>query len=632
MRTDKVLERLDSIPSLSRAGKPINGLSRLIGALPIWDQAYGRISSNDGSMTAGVDGETFDGFSLDKVNNIIKRVLDGSYEFSPVRRVYIPKSNGQKRPLGIPTVEDRLVQEVVRSLLDRVYDPIFSRYSHGFRSGRSCHTALRQIGKNWTGTKWFVNVDIAGFFDSINHDVLLELLRKRIQDEKIILLVKKMLEAGYLENWRYVGTYSGTPQGGVISPLLANIVLHELDCFVMDTIKEFDSGKDRKVNPAYRNVSVKIQRLRNKAEKSAQSGDFEASNRFKREAAGLLRDRSALPYGDMKDPNFKRLKYVRYADDFLLGVIGSKAEAVAIKELIESFLKDTLKLEVAHDKTCVRHVSEGVVFLGYEIVEDDSKTVKTADNDASSMRYMHNRKIREGIKYLRFKVPVQKRELFLSRNRFGDLHANKAMHRPELAVLDDLEIVQFYNATIRGFVEYYKLADSARYELKKVHWIWLSSLLKTLANKHKSSRTKEAHRLQKTCVENGFPKNPLGIVYSARGVMRKLLLFRFEAVDWSELKGRKVDLPPKTAQYTMARTSYADRLNATECEWCGSKRSQQNRIVMHHVHRLKDRVGTVLWKFLDSARKRKQIALCEECHKKHHAGKLDLSNRLKDAA
>ena len=331
MRTDKVLERLDSIPSLSRAGKPINGLSRLIGALPIWDQAYGRISSNDGSMTAGVDGETFDGFSLDKVNNIIKRVLDGSYEFSPVRRVYIPKSNGQKRPLGIPTVEDRLVQEVVRSLLDRVYDPIFSRYSHGFRSGRSCHTALRQIGKNWTWTKWFVNVDIAGFFDSINHDVLLELLRKRIQDEKIILLVKKMLEAGYLENWRYVGTYSGTPQGGVISPLLANIVLHELDCFVMDTIKEFDSGKDRKVNPAYRNVSVKIQRLRNKAEKSAQSGDFEASNRFKREAAGLLRDRSALPYGDMKDPNFKRLKYVRYADDFLLGVIGSKAEAVAIK-------------------------------------------------------------------------------------------------------------------------------------------------------------------------------------------------------------------------------------------------------------------------------------------------------------
>ncbi|EJJ26238.1 reverse transcriptase domain-containing protein [Rhizobium sp. CF142] len=219
-----VEKRLGSIIDLSRQGKRINGLFRLLSAPTLWEKAYEQIAPNKGALTPGADAEnTLDGFSLERMEGIIARVMDGSYRFSPARRQYIPKANGKKRPLGIPTADDKLVQAAVKILLEHVYEPIFSEQSHGFRRGRSCHTALTEIRRTWHGMKWLVEVDIVGYYDNIDHNILLGLLRKRIDDDRLLQLIRRMLKAGYLEDWKFHKTFSGAPQGGVISPILANV-------------------------------------------------------------------------------------------------------------------------------------------------------------------------------------------------------------------------------------------------------------------------------------------------------------------------------------------------------------------------------------------------------------------------
>jgi len=190
--------------------------------------AYGKIYRNNGAMTEGVTDETAEGMSLDKIETIIKALRDEMFRWKPARRVYIPKKHGKLRPLGLPDWSSKLVQEVMRLLLNAYYEPQFSDHSHGFRPKRGCHTALREI-KTWIGTAWFIEGDISKCFDKLDHQVLLTILRENIHDEKFIRLISELLEAGYLEDWKYHATLSGTPQGGVLSPLLANTYLNKLD-------------------------------------------------------------------------------------------------------------------------------------------------------------------------------------------------------------------------------------------------------------------------------------------------------------------------------------------------------------------------------------------------------------------
>ncbi|WP_231565382.1 reverse transcriptase domain-containing protein [Sphingomonas sp. Ant H11] len=247
MQTAMILRRLETLPALSRAGKRVNGLHRLLRSSHLYERAYVKVSRNRGAATPGVDGQSFDGMTLERLANLARQVADGTYRPRPVRRVYIPKGNGKMRPLGIPTVDDRIVQEAARIVLAQIYDPVFSRHSHGFRTGRSCHTALEEIRNTWTGMKWLIEVDVRGFFDNIDHDILLRLLSKRIDDPRFIGLIEKMLKAGVMDDWTFERTYSGTPQGGVISPLLANIYLHELDEFMEEmrvaSIREKRAGQ-----------------------------------------------------------------------------------------------------------------------------------------------------------------------------------------------------------------------------------------------------------------------------------------------------------------------------------------------------------------------------------------------------
>ena len=224
--------------------------------------AYQRIYAKPGNMTPGSDGKTIDGMSVDRIGHLIAALKDESYMPTPARRVYIPKKNGKKRPLGIPSIEDKMVQEVVRLILEAVYEGHFENSSHGFRPRRSCHTALRSIQTLFTGANWFIEGDIKGFFDNIDHHILIETLRERISDERFLRLIWKFLKAGYIEDFTFHKTYSGTPQGGIISPILANIYLDKFDKYMREYAESFDKGKKRRENPLHASYSRKAVRLR----------------------------------------------------------------------------------------------------------------------------------------------------------------------------------------------------------------------------------------------------------------------------------------------------------------------------------------------------------------------------------
>ena len=300
-------------------------------------RAYSRIQKNTGAMTPGTTKETVDGMSQEKIANLIEAIRYERWQWTPVRRVEIPKSNGKTRPLGIPTWSYKLLQEVIRSTLEAYYDPQFSEHSHGFRPNRGCHTALNQIHKTWVGAKWFIEGDIKGCFDNIDHTKLMSILREKIQDNRLLRLIAGLLKAGYCEEWAYHPTLSGTPQGGVISPLLANIYLDQMDAYVAKKlIPAHTRSEHRKPNPQSTRLS--------------QLGSYYRRMGRPEKAEELRRQAQKLPSGIPNDPDYRRLRYVRYADDFLLGFIGPKAEAEEIKEEVATFLQTELQLTLSQKK------------------------------------------------------------------------------------------------------------------------------------------------------------------------------------------------------------------------------------------------------------------------------------------
>lgn len=316
-----VKRRVDTIPEVSRSGKRINGLFRLMATPDLWMQAYQKIHTNHGAITPGVDRNTLDGFSDERVFNLIELLTTDRYRPKPVRRTYIPQSDGRTRPLGVPTGDDKLVQEVIRGLLERIYEPLFSDRSHGFRPKRSCHTALSEIADRWTGVKWFVEADIEGFYNNLDHDVLLRALGKQIEDTRFLRLIERFLHAGYLEDWHWNPTYSGVPQGGIVSPILSNVYLHELDMFMEDMVRAFSRGKKRKDCTPYHTITTRCTRLRQRVQAALEQGDVATAGQWKREILHQEKLRAHYPAGDPYDPGFRRLYYCRYADDCAPGTV-----------------------------------------------------------------------------------------------------------------------------------------------------------------------------------------------------------------------------------------------------------------------------------------------------------------------
>jgi group II intron reverse transcriptase/maturase len=508
--------------------------------------------------------------------------------------------------VGIPSGDDKLVQEVARNLLEKVYEGIFKETSHGFRPARSCHTALDQIRRTWDGVNWIIEFDIKGYFDNIDHKILVECLEKRIDDPKFIKLIKAMLKAGYMEDWTYHKTYSGTPQGGIVSPILANIYLHELDEFIEQTRMGFNQGAGRKISPEYKRLEYQISRRRKAIDRLKTTGeDVETINKLRGEITVIDRERKNIPSRDPLDKGYKRLHYCRYADDFVLGIIGSKQDAEEIFTNIRMFLKERLNLAISEAKSKIRYSRENIPFLGYDMtIYSGNKIVKMV----KAGRHTTLQSISQKISLL---IPQEKIVAFCKSKEYGHYDQVLAIKRTALLQLSDAEIISTYNAELRGFANYYRLAYAVKSRLDKLMWIAHGSMFRTLAAKHNSTSKKEAAKLR-------VGQNYVLTYASPKGI-KELKVWKPKELKTTPLREAGFEKVLDSRKITMARVEITRRIHANMCEYCGK---DQGYTEVHHVRKLKDLKGKELWQYQMIARRRKTLVLCIECHKRLHAGKL----------
>jgi group II intron reverse transcriptase/maturase len=554
--------------------------------------AYGNLYRKQGAMTPGATPETADGMSLAKIDRLIAQLRGERYRWTPVRRVHIPKANGKTRPLGIPTWSDKLLQEVIRLILTAYYEPQFDRRSHGFRPGRGCHTALGEVQRIWTGTRWFIEGDIAQYFDTIDHDLLLGVLGERIDDNRFLELIRRLLQAGYLEEWRFNATLSGTPQGGVVSPLLANLYLHEFDRYVTGTlIPSYTRGKQRRTDPAYQRLCNRRHYLKGKPAAAA-------------EVRAIIQARRRLSSKDPFDPTYRRLWDVRYADDFLLGYIGTRQEAEEIKTALKTWLWDRRRLRLSEEKTLVTHATDTPArFLGYAIVNQQSHTKCTNGARSANGR-------------IALRVPAE----VIARKCRPYLRQGKPIHRPERLANSDFSIVADYQQEYRGVVQYYQLATNVCH-LHKLRWVMEASLLKTLAAKHRTTVARMAAKYRATVPgPDGRARQCLAVTLERAGKPPRVA--RFGGIPLQRHRTATLDDQPPQARAHY--TELEKRVRADRCEVCGST----SAIEVHHIRKLADLRRAdgrqrPAWQQHMSARQRKTLVLCRACHVKLHAGQFD---------
>ena len=596
----KAEQILQAVQKMGEKRIPLTRVYRSLFSEDLFLAAYDKIARNRGALTVGTENDTADGMSRERIQRIIEKLRNERFNFRPARRIQIPKKSGGTRPLGIPNFTDKLVQEVLRMVLEAYYEPRFRDSSHGFRPGRGCHTALASLHQKFKGAAWFIEGDIRGCFDNIDHEVLMAILARDIQDGRMLNLLRMGLEAGYLENWQYNRTYSGTPQGGILSPLLANIYLHELDAYIEEVlIPQYTRGKKRADNREYGNLAYAIKCARN-------AGD-------QKRVQELELQRRKLPSQDVHDPNFRRLKYIRYADDFILSFIGTKSEAEEIKAAISAFLKEKLHLEMSASKTLITHSrTEHARFLGYDI------SVYHAD-DKISPRSGTLTKTRSVNGCIRLGIPYGKVDELARRYMRGE----KPIHEAGLLAFSDAQIIDVYQQRFRGVAEYYKFATD-RNALRKLKYIMEVSLTKTLANKFKSTvaRMYQKYGGKRTVQEYTYKvlvvevptKNGTRYIYWG-GIPLKVIKTGTEVLD--DNNGRR------NVTFS-SRTDLVQRLQANECEICGS----QENCEVHHLRKLADlknrwrgRKEKPAWVTTMIAMQRKTLVVCAKCHVAIHTGK-----------
>ena len=557
--------------------------------------AYQRIYAKQCNMTPGTDGKTIDEMSLERIERLIVSLKDESYQPHPARRVYIPKKNGKKRPLGIPSFEDKLVQEVVRLLLEAIYEGHFEGTSHGFRPHRSCHTALGMIQKSFAGAKWFIEGDIKGFFDNIDHNVLISILRERISDERFLRLIRKFLNAGYVEDWKYNKTYSGTPQGGIISPMLANIYLDKFDKYIKEYAAKFRKGDRRSINPEYWRLNNKKNWLKKKLQKTS---DEQIRKSYLYEIAQLSKQMLSTPHKDAMDADFRRMQYVRYADDFLISVIGSKSECETIKADITQFMREQLKLELSDEKTLITHAQDKAKFLGYEIFIRKSDAVKR--NKDGVLKRDFNGAVVLTLNSAVIQKKLTEYNALEVRNIDGkDIWWSKP--RRYMTPMKPEDILAQYNAETRGLYNYYSLAANVSKECASFAFIMKMSMFKTLGWKLNTSARKVRQKYQK---DKDFV-----IPYNDAKGKQKYRVFYNEGF---KKRNAQFDVDYDKLPQTMyvPYPSLVERLKDGRCELCG----KEGKVVMHHVRTLTKLKGNNEWEKLMLKRHRKTLVVCEDCN------------------
>nr|YP_006280880.1 hypothetical protein PyyeM_p19 [Neopyropia yezoensis]AFH57686.1 hypothetical protein [Neopyropia yezoensis]QGA30558.1 hypothetical protein PyyeMp19 [Neopyropia yezoensis] len=558
-----------------KTGKRIEGLSSLLRNPNFLIASYSKIKSNKGALTPGLSNETLDGIKLEWFEKAAESIVNGSYHFEPVRRKFIPKPKGGERPLGIPNPRDKIIQEGMRQLLELVYERIFVDSSHGFRPNKSCHSALNQVKMTMGYSSWFIEGDISKYFDTVNHTYLVSKIAKVIKDQAFIDLIYKVLKAGYgFSKRNVVSTSRGFPQGGVISPILANIYLHDFDLKILEMSENFNRGVRRKANPEYT--------------KMVRDGKVDRKN-FIYPAMG-------------NDAYFKRMKYVRYADDFLIGIIGSKADCEGIRTSIASILKEEFLLELNIEKTKITHAKHDCAFfLGHNI------HISMPPKD--KIQYLPKR----GNKLVRttsrplLDAPIGKIVLKLgsvgycktdgSPRRFG-----KLLHEPMA------EIIYRYKILQSGLLNYYSMANNYGRLSARIHWTLKYSCALTIASKMKLGTLKKVFKHYGANLEI---KNEKGEIIQC-----------FPKISYSRPKN-----PIKTKifdpiDHIEKSSNYFKRSLATfeqACMLCG----KQDTTEMHHINKLKNNSSTDWLTSRMVKMNRKQIPVCRNCHQLIHKGKYD---------
>lgn len=571
------------------------GLYRLLYNTTLHIMAYERLKSKPGNMTPGTDGETLDGYSTEVIGKYIDLLRQEKYQPTPVRRVYIPKEKGY-RPLGIPSPHDKIIQECIRLILEAIYEPLFEENSHGFRPGRSCHTALESLRRNWVGTKWAIKADITACFEEIDHNRLLDILREKIEDDRFINLIRKFLKAGYLEDWEYHKSYSGTPQGSVVSPILSNIYLHKLDQKLVDICEQNSQGKHRRRNTAHIGLMQKRKQL-------LEQGEANPSLRksLKKSIRRLNQHIIQTPAAKYDDPAYTRVKFIRYADDVAIGVIGPKSLAEQVINELAIFLEEELKLELNREKTQIYHLpSEPAPFLGYLFKTSKPRFRKRNMKTKGSP---HNvvQTVRTTTGNIQLLVPLRK--MFRKLNRY--------MHKGQPAKVNGFvnqpvdHIIAHYNGVIRGWYNYYQLAENVG-RLNYARYILRYSLAKTLAAKERSTLRKIFHKYGR----NITYKKPNG---------RQIQFFSQPLKQVKRAEQRRSDIDQQPIWWPRkTKTRLMD-----DCAICG----HTGQIEMHHVRHIRKRGERVSgFKLYLAAINRKQIPVCHKCHREIHNGIYDGPN------
>lgn len=588
--TSEILERIYKNASDHKDGV-YTRLYRYLLREDIYFIAYQKLYSNKGATTKGVDDDTADGFGKKYVDGLINDLKNGTYKPKPARRIYIPKANGKERPLSIPSFRDKLLQEVIRMFLEAIYEPNFSDFSHGFRPNRSCHTALKQAKIYFTGAKWFVEGDIKGCFDNIDHDKLIEILQRKIKDSKFINIIRLMLKAGYVEDFKYHETYSGTPQGGILSPILANIYLNELDMKLEEIQNRFKKPHERKYTYEYSVMKGRRDYQKAKLKKAKEDEKAEILDRIEEYTKAL--------YGIPRTPaDDKNLYFVRYADDFLIAIKGSKEDCIAIKAELTEFLKKELKLTLSEEKTLITHSSKKALFLGYNVSVRRSNVIKQ-NGQGYKQRTLNNK--------VELSIPFERIEKFMFDRgiiRQTESKKFKPIHRKGWLYLPDYVIVQRYNEEMRGVLNYYNLAvDYSR--LGYFRYLMEYSCLATLAGKHNSSISKIARQHRK------------GKYWSVTYITNSGIEKEKRLVTLKDCQNGKCnDAITKHGYIPVTNASIRARLATGVCELCGKKTDEPMEV--HLIPSIKTLQGEELWKQIMRNKRRKTLVVCSDCHKTIH--------------
>jgi len=438
------------ISSRGKRDRSYENLSGFLKNLDLWIMAYAKLTASPGSMTAGPDDQTIDGTSIKKIIALKDAVVDGSFEWGGTKRVYIPKpGKAEKRPLGIPCFQDRLVQEVLRMLLEPIFESGFSPRSHGFRPGRSAHTALRAIRRDIKAPMWFIEGDISKFFDRVNHNILCSLIQKKVRDKRVLKLIRTGLNTKiHMPNGLEIVSDMGTPQGGVLSPLFSNIYLNELDKWMEEQRNMYCSGKRPKTNPIWA--------------------------KFRRES--LTKKARQKPASDPLDPNYRRMEYIRYADDFLVAIRGPREDAVRFKQKLAGFLQTQLKLELNLEKTSITHISKGVGFLGHVL---SKRQVYTYQRGRIKKQYKKRRMM---MLTVNADMEKQKTKLLAQKYINGE---GEPLPCFGLLRLPQSEANMRINAVLRGLSNCFEYAGNRRQTIAWIAYVLRYSLAKMYAAKYR---------------------------------------------------------------------------------------------------------------------------------------------------